>query len=119
MNKTVKIVSILMIAIMAMSILNTVVLGADAAIKNFSDGSGYQSNDIQGVANIAQKVLTAIRNISIIVAVIMISVLGVKYMVGSVEEKAGYKKAFIPMIVGAILVVSAAQIATMLFSLKG
>ena len=81
-------------------------------------GDDYSSEDIDGVKNIAGKVLTAVRNIAVIIAVIMISVLGVKYMVGSVEEKAGYKKAFIPMIVGAILVVSAAQLAKTLFSLK-
>ena len=62
--------------------------------------------------------LVAIRNIAIIAAVLIISILGVKYMIGSVEEKASYKKAFMPLIVGSILVVSAAQIATMLFSLK-
>ena len=118
MNKTVKIISTLLIAIMLVATLSQTCLAAGAAIDEFSNGSGYNSNDLGGVKNIAQKVLTAIRNISIIVAVIMISILGIQYMVGSAEQKAGYKKAFIPMIVGAILVVSAAQIAKMLFSLN-
>lgn len=43
--------------------------------------------------------------------------LGVKYMLGSVEEKAEYKKSFVPLIVGAVVVMAATQIATMLFSL--
>ena len=120
MNKVVKKVSILLIAVMLVTTLSQVALATDpsTAISEFSGGSGYQSSDISGVKTIAQKVLTAIRNLSIIIAVIMISVLGIKYMVGSAEEKAGYKKAFIPLIVGAILVVSAASLATMLFSLK-
>ena len=116
MNKTVKIISVLLMTIMLVTATSQVVLGAGDVINGL--GNSYKSNKIDGVTNIAVDVLTAIRNIAVIVAVIMISVLGVKYMIGSAEEKAGYKKAFVPMIVGAILVVSAAQIAKMLFSIN-
>lgn len=121
MNKTIKIIATLLIAVLLVAMASQVALAetnAETAIKDFSNGSDYNSNDISGVKNIAQKVLTAIRNLSVIIAVVMISILGVKYMIGSVEEKAGYKKAFMPLIVGAILVVSASQLAVMLFSLK-
>ena len=48
---------------------------------------------------------------------LLIAILGLKYMLGSVEEKADYKKSFVPLIVGAIVVMGATQIATMIFSL--
>lgn len=121
MNKTIKIIATLLIAVLLVAMASQAALAktdAETAINNFSDASDYSSNDISGVKNIAQKVLTAIRNLSVIIAVVMISILGIKYMIGSVEEKAGYKKAFMPLIVGAILVVSASQLAVMLFSLK-
>ena len=118
MNKVVKIVSTLLIAVMLVATLSQVILAADTAIDNLESKTEWESDEINGVKNIAVKVITAIRNISVIVAVVMISVLGIKYMIGSAEEKAGYKKTFIPLIVGAILVVSAAQIAKMLFSLN-
>ena len=43
--------------------------------------------------------------------------LGIKYMLGSVEEKAEYKKSFMPLIVGVVVVTLALQIAAMIFSL--
>ena len=38
-------------------------------------------------------------------------------MLGSVEEKAEYKKSFMPLIIGIILVVSATTIATFIFNM--
>ena len=38
-----------------------------------------------------------------IVAIIMVGILGIKYMLGSVDEKSEYKKDMIPYFVGAIL----------------
>lgn len=64
----------------------------------------------------AGTILAYIRNIAAIAGVIIISILGVKYIVGSVEQKAEYKKNFMPLIVGILIVVLAAQIAKMLFS---
>lgn len=66
--------------------------------------------------NKAGTILAYIRNIAAIAGVIIISILGVKYIVGSVEQKAEYKKNFMPLIVGILIVVLAAQIAKMLFS---
>ena len=58
-----------------------------------------------------------IRNVAVIAAVIILMILGVKYMLGSVEEKADYKKSFIPLIIGIVLVVSATAIATFIFNM--
>ena len=43
-------------------------------------------------------------------------VLGIKYMVGSVEEKAEYKKTIIPMIVGMIILVGVGTFVSIIFS---
>ena len=45
-----------------------------------------------------------------ILAIIIIAVLGVKYMMGSTEEKAEYKKTMMPYLVGAVLVFGASAI---------
>lgn len=55
------------------------------------------------VVNRVSVVLTIITNIGMIVAILMLAVIGVKYMLGSVEDKAEYKKDLIPYLVGAIL----------------
>ena len=48
-------------------------------------------------------VLTIITNIGMILAVIVPAVLGVKYMIGTVEEKAVYKEKMVPYLIGALL----------------
>ena len=45
-----------------------------------------------------------------VLAVGIIFVIGIKYMMGSAEEKADYKKSMIPYIVGAVLLFSASAI---------
>lgn len=41
--------------------------------------------------------------IGIIVSIASISILGIKYMVGSIEERAEYKKTMLPILIGMIL----------------
>lgn len=65
----------------------------------------------------AGKILAYIRNIAVIAGVIVITILGVKYMTGSLEEKAEYKKSFIPLIVGIIVIMAATAIAKTIFSI--
>ena len=75
---------------------------------------------IASTATLAQKaanILSIIRNIAAIAAVLIIAILGVKYMLGSVEERAEYKKSFVPLIVGVLVVLLATQIAAMIFTL--
>jgi len=43
-------------------------------------------------------------------------VLGIKYMMGSAEEKAEYKKTMIPYIIGAILLFAATTIANAIYT---
>lgn len=57
---------------------------------------------------------TAIFFISMIgsgIAIITLIMLGIKYMLGSVEEKASYKRTLLPYIIGALLVFGASVIA--------
>ena len=51
----------------------------------------------------------------IIVAIIVLLVLGIKYMMGSAAEKAEYKKTMIPYIVGAALIFAASVFANVIY----
>lgn len=62
------------------------------------------------------KIMGLVQGVGIGIAVIILVVLGIKYMVGSSEERAEYKKTFIPYIVGAILVGGAATIANAVYT---
>lgn len=48
-------------------------------------------------------VVTAITNIGIIFSILMLAIIGIKYLLGIVEEKAEYKKDIIPYLIGAAL----------------
>ena len=46
-----------------------------------------------------------------------IMLIGIKYMLGSVEEKAEYKKTMIPYIIGCIFIFSISTIVSVIYSL--
>ena len=65
----------------------------------------------------AGTVLGIINVIGIVCSIIVLIILGIKYMLGSVEEKADYKKALIPYIIGFFLLVSATTIPNLIYIL--
>ena len=107
MKKSMKIVSILMIAMM-MCMVATPVLAVTATV------TPTQPTDTAGILKLAGKILGFIQWIALIGGVLIIAVLGIKYMMGSLEEKAEYKKSMIPLIVGIIVVMGATTIANLL-----
>lgn len=62
------------------------------------------------------KILGAVRNISVVVSVISLMIIGVKYMLGSVEEKANYKATMKPYIIGCILASSGTTLVSYLYT---
>lgn len=73
--------------------------------------------DTINVETIGNQALTIISTIGSIASVIILIVLGIKYMTGSVEEKATYKKSLLPYLVGAILVFGACVIYKIFYNL--
>ena len=57
--------------------------------------------EVKGIAN---KIIGILQQVGSIISVIALVVMGIKYMVGSVEEKATYKETMMPYFIGAILV---------------
>lgn len=112
MKKTVKIITILLIAITLIS-FSANVFAAEINPSSLTPTYG----DDAGLSKKAGQIMGMIRNVSIVASVIIIMVLGVKFMLGSVEEKAEYKKSFMPLIVGIVLVVSATTIAAFIFNM--
>ena len=51
--------------------------------------------------------------VGFLISVGVLMVLGIKYMMGSAEEKAEYKKTFIPYIIGAIILFAAVSIVSL------
>lgn len=112
MKKSIKIVSALMIAIMMIMVATPVF--ASSAIDEIKlqdpEGQGKDS-----MLKLVGSVLGFLRWAAIIGGVVIITILGIKYMMGSLEEKAEYKKSMIPLIVGIVVVMGATFIAKLLF----
>lgn len=108
MKKIIKILPVLLVMIMVFSTVSVVF----AAPTNPSSltGTGTTSFD-----NIGKRIIGMVQAIGSIASVMVLVILGIKYMMGSAEEKAEYKKTFIPYLVGAILVFAASNLASMIF----
>lgn len=72
-------------------------------IDSYVPGDTVNGSDAQKVTEKASLILTIITNVGIVLAVLMSAILGIKYMLGSVEEKAEYKKDLLPYFIGSIL----------------
>ncbi len=118
MSKTVKILSVLLIAIMLLSTVSTVfATDPKPLMPNDVTAQYANSKDTEALKSTAGRILGWIRNIAAIAAVIIIAVLGIKFMIGSTEERAEYKKSFLPLIIGIVVVLSATTLAGWLFSI--
>lgn len=74
---------------------------------DYLDYLNYQPSEASGydkATTMAGYVLGLLRNIGIIIAVVVLSIIGIKYMFGSVQEKADYKKSLVPYVIGAALI---------------
>lgn len=109
MKNTMKVMSILVIIAMVLVALSTVVSAKDAA--GLIDQMNPDYSKGGDVANFGQRLTSIISTVAIVIAVVVLLILGIKYMIGSASEKAEYKKTMIPYLVGAVLVFGAGAIA--------
>lgn len=73
--------------------------------------------EIGGLQDLGKKIVATVQTIGVVVAVVILLVLGIKYMMGSAEEKADYKKSMIPYIVGAILIFASTTIVNIVYNM--
>lgn len=116
MNKTtIKVISIILTIAIVLIALTVPAFAADYTPGSFN-GTSSTISGLDKVADTGNKIITVIRTVGMIVSVVILMVLGIKYMMGSAEEKASYKKTMMPYIVGAVLIFGASVIATAVFN---
>ena len=81
---------------------------------NPNNGSGGDTSVIIDKAN---QIIGTIATVGVVISVITIAILGIKFMLGSVEEKAEYKKSMIPYIIGCVLLFASSSIIVVLTKL--
>lgn len=115
MKKITKAISVLLVVVMLISIGSTVF----AAVQGVSDPATFTGKTVSGtdkITNLGNQIITILTIIGTVASVIVLIVLGLKYMMGSAEEKAEYKKTMMPYIIGAALVFAASAIAGILYN---
>ena len=109
-----KIITFFFIIIFVIITFINTVYAATAINPVLQEDPEYKNKDLTNFANI---IATAIRNIGIVSAVIILMILGLKYMIGSAEEKASFKKSAIPYLIGSVLLFGTSGIAQLFITL--
>lgn len=109
-KKLIKIFSILVMVIMLSSIALNVFALSPSDITAYSTVKGATE-----IKSVGKKVVGILQAVGVILSVIVLIVLGIKYMMGSAEEKAEYKKTMMPYIVGAALIFAASALAQVIY----
>ena len=117
MKKQVKILSIALIVLTVLLAISNVVLATDIPGKIDQIAQGNSSADTTKVVNLGATIVTIMQTVGIVVAVVVLLILGIKYMMGSAEEKAEYKKTMIPYLVGAILIFASTTIVNVVYNI--
>lgn len=82
-----------------------------------TDLTGTQVSN-PNLTSAGNSIITILTMVGSILSVIVLIILGLKYMLGSVEEKAEYKKMLMPYVIGASLVFAASTIAGVIYNIS-
>ena len=110
----IKLLFIITILIIYVFSYSSIVFGFDTSDYNPNAGS-IKTENAKKITDKAGVILGAVRNIGVVVSVIMLMLIGIKYMFGSVEEKADYKTSLGPYLIGFVLMMSTTAIVTFIY----
>lgn len=66
--------------------------------------SDMTEEDGEKILSVGNGIIGFLQIVGSLVSVIALIIIGIKYMMGSVEEKAEYKRSMVPYVIGAIMV---------------
>ena len=86
--------------------ISDVITGGDSFISSGKEDQSTSINQEQ-LKSTSSDIYNILLIIGMILAVIIAAILGIKFMIGSVEEQADIKKALVPFVIGCIVVFGA------------
>lgn len=111
-KKIVKIICSIILMVMLVTMVSNVAFAAPGFEPKELTGEAINSGEAKNLGN---KIVGMIQTVGVIIAVVIVLVLGIKYMMGSASEKAEYKKTMIPYLVGAVLLFAGATIVNVIY----
>lgn len=107
-NKTLKIMAIVILTIISTLLITSNVLATGTGLD--TEITPQASDAAANVQNIAGKVLNIVQIVGVAVAIIMLTILGIRYVSLSPNEKAEYKKGLTIYVIGAVLLFGASML---------
>lgn len=109
-------VKVFCIVLLFIGFLSNIALATDMdtlidGMKGISDVSGAEGSQVRYVLNAVIKIIQIAGSG---IALIVVTMLGVKYMLASPGEKADYKKTAVPIVIGCVLLFAGVNIAGMI-----
>lgn len=71
----------------------------------------------EGILPVANVIVWAVRAVGMAISVIMLMIIGIKYVIGSVEEKANYKQTMWPYVLGALLIFAGSAVVNVIYEM--
>ena len=117
--KTMKILVFVATMLITMSLLATTVfaISVDDVFTKVDGAKNSSKANTDAITTLGGRVLDILQVAGIVIGIIILVVLGIKYMTGSLEEKAEYKKTMIPYVVGAVVVFAGPMLAKAIFTM--
>lgn len=112
-----KIKKVLIVALLVILVTISIMPTVNATINpdNYKPNDLNYQQDTMIAFKKARNIMTAITTTGVVVSIVTVMVLGIKYMIGSVEERAEYKKTMIPILVGMIMLFCTSTIVSIIY----
>ena len=89
---------------------------ADTTAITPSSINGNTDLKTDSISTIGNNIVKILQTAGVVLSVVILIVLGIKYMLGSAEEKAEYKKTMMPYVIGAALIFAASALAQVIYT---
>ena len=116
MKKTRRILIILLVLVLScFNVIN--VYATQSTVPDVNYYKPTEEEVSNEVLDVAGGIVSLLQVLGTVIAVITIMIMGIKYMAGSVEENATYKKSMIPYLIGCILLFATVTIINAVYHL--
>ena len=110
-----KIISVCLLLIMLITTVNTVVMAIVPPGQIRGDRADAEVMTDKTIDKAGKNFITILQAIGVVLSVVILIVVGIKYMLGSAEVKSEYKKTLVPYVIGAALIFAAAIFAQVIY----
>lgn len=99
------------------TVMPMICYAVDTGLGNLDDYGGDAGASSRKLEEKAETILGVIQVVGVIVSVVMLIAIGLKYMLGSIEERAEYKETLKPYLIGAFILFSGTTVPQLIYQI--